>query len=71
MIICSCNTLSDQDIRSAVEAERMRSTSRVYGRLGCSAQCGGCARTIRHLVDKSLASARATSGDAPARSSQR
>src|SRR5262249_60945610 len=31
MIVCSCNVLSDQDVRSAVAAERTRSTSRVYG----------------------------------------
>ena len=37
MIVCSCNVLSDQDVRSAVEAERTRSTSQVYGCLGCSA----------------------------------
>jgi bacterioferritin-associated ferredoxin len=52
MIVCSCNVLSDQDIRSAVEAERPRLTSQVYGCLGCSAQCGRCARTIRRLVDE-------------------
>jgi bacterioferritin-associated ferredoxin len=48
----------DQDVRSAVEAERTRSTSRVYGCLGCSAQCGRCARTIRRLMDEALGSAR-------------
>jgi hypothetical protein len=26
MIVCSCNVLSDQDVRSAVEAQRTRST---------------------------------------------
>ncbi|MCF6110943.1 bacterioferritin-associated ferredoxin, partial [Mesorhizobium muleiense] len=31
MIVCSCNVLSDQDVRSAVEAERPCSTSQVYG----------------------------------------
>ena len=61
MIVCSCNVLSDQDVRSAVAAERARSTSRVYGCLGCSAQCGRCARTIRRLMDEALASARAES----------
>jgi bacterioferritin-associated ferredoxin len=59
MIVCSCNVLSDHDVRSAVEAERMRSTSRVYGCLGCSAQCGRCARTIRRLMDEALDGARA------------
>ena len=54
MIVCSCNVLSDQHVRSAVEAERTRSTSRVYGCLGCSAQCGRCARAIRRLMDEAL-----------------
>jgi bacterioferritin-associated ferredoxin len=27
IIVCSCNVLSDQDVRSAVEAEAPRSTS--------------------------------------------
>ena len=60
MIVCSCNVLSDQDVRSAVEAERTRSTSRVYGCLGCSAQCGRCARTIRRLMDEALGRARSS-----------
>ena len=59
MIVSSCNVLSDQDVRSAVEAERTRSTSQVYGCLGCSAQCGRCARTIRRLMDEALGSTRA------------
>jgi bacterioferritin-associated ferredoxin len=67
MIVCSCNVLSDQDVRSAVEAERRRSTSRVYGCLGCSAQCGRCAGTIRRLMDETLG---ASSCNGCARSSQ-
>ena len=51
MIVCSCNMLSDQDVRSAAEAERTRSISQVYGCLGCIAKCGGCARTIRRIMD--------------------
>jgi bacterioferritin-associated ferredoxin len=70
MIVCSCNVLSDQEVRSAVEAERMRSTSQIYGCLGCSAQCGRCARTIRRLMDEGLGSARAASCNGCARSSQ-
>jgi bacterioferritin-associated ferredoxin len=70
MIVCSCNVLSDQDVRAAAEAERTRSTSRVYGCLGCSAQCGRCARTVRRLMDETLGSARASSCNGGARSSQ-
>ena len=57
MIVCSCNVLSDRDVRSAVEAERTRSTSQVYGCLGCSAQCGRCARTIKKIMDEALGAA--------------
>jgi bacterioferritin-associated ferredoxin len=70
MIVCSCNVLTDRDVRSAVVAERTRSTSRVYGCLGCSAQCGRCARTIRRLMDETLGIARAASCNGCAPSSQ-
>ena len=55
MIVCSCNVLTDHDVRTAVAAEaRPRSTGQVYGCLGCSAQCGRCARTIRKIMDEAL-----------------
>ncbi|HEV7305579.1 (2Fe-2S)-binding protein [Ensifer sp.] len=58
MIVCSCNVLSDRDVRSAVEAGQPSSISQVYGCLGCTARCGRCARMIRRLVDETLAMAR-------------
>ena len=61
MIVCSCNVLTDQDVRSAVDAERTRSISQVYAGLGCSAQCGRCARTIRRIMDEALGSPLAAS----------
>ena len=54
MIVCSCNVLSDNEIRSAIQTEAPRSTSQVYGCLGCSAQCGRCARTIRRIMNEAL-----------------
>ena len=55
MIVCSCNVLTDKDVRSAVQADaKPRSASQVYGCLGCSAQCGRCARTIRRIMDEAL-----------------
>ncbi|MBN8957975.1 MAG: (2Fe-2S)-binding protein [Rhizobiales bacterium] len=56
MIVCSCNVLSDKDVRSACarDAARPRSTGQVYGCLGCSAQCGRCARTIRRIMNEAL-----------------
>jgi bacterioferritin-associated ferredoxin len=56
MIICSCNVLSDHDVRSAVTAgaEIPRTAGQVYGCLGCSAQCGRCARTIKRIMSEAL-----------------
>jgi bacterioferritin-associated ferredoxin len=70
MIVCSCNVLSDQDVRTAVAAETPpRSTGQLYGCLGCSAQCGRCARTIRKIMDEALDSAAASCGDCARRQS--
>ena len=56
MIVCSCNVLSDQDVRNAVTApsDFPRSAKQVYGCLGCSAECGRCARTIKTIIDEAL-----------------
>ncbi|WP_310200896.1 (2Fe-2S)-binding protein [Ancylobacter sp. 3268] len=53
MIVCSCNVLSDTQVRAAIadpEAS-VRTAGQVYRCLGCSPQCGRCARTIRKLID--------------------
>jgi bacterioferritin-associated ferredoxin len=59
MIVCSCNVLSDRDVRTAVSgaAEPLRTAGQVYGCLGCSPQCGRCARTIRRIMDEAMAAA--------------
>jgi len=56
MIICSCNVLSDEDIRNAVTASEdlPRNPKQIYGCLGCSAECGRCARTIKTIIDEAL-----------------
>jgi len=55
MIICSCNVLSDQAVRTAVSgAAAPRTAGQVYGCLGCSPQCGRCATTIRRIMDEAL-----------------
>ena len=58
MIVCSCNVLSDRDVRTAVTgAQNPRTAGQVYGCLGCSPQCGRCARTIRRIMDEAMAAA--------------
>src|SRR3954465_6735018 len=56
MIVCSCNVITDQDIRSAVSAaeDLPRNAKQVYGCLGCSAECGRCARTIKTIIGEAL-----------------
>ncbi|MBS0245214.1 MAG: (2Fe-2S)-binding protein [Proteobacteria bacterium] len=54
MIVCSCNVLSDKAVRSACATSAPRTTGQVYGCLGCSAQCGRCARTIRKIMDEAI-----------------
>jgi bacterioferritin-associated ferredoxin len=58
MIVCSCNVLSDHDVRAALDhATPPRNAGQIYGCLGCSPQCGRCARTIRRIMDEATAAA--------------
>ena len=63
MIVCSCNVFSDRDVRSALDTAPARpaTANQVYGCLGCSPQCGRCARTIRRIMDEALGAAAAVS----------
>jgi bacterioferritin-associated ferredoxin len=52
MIVCSCNVLSETAIRGACHHDGgARSVGQVYRCLGCSPQCGRCARTIKSILD--------------------
>jgi len=62
MIVCSCNVLSDHDVRGAMDTAAPRTTGEVYGCLGCSAQCGRCASTIRKIMDEALIGAGGPAG---------
>jgi bacterioferritin-associated ferredoxin len=61
MIICSCNVVTDHDVRATFSARENvpRTTRQVYQYLGCNAECGRCARTIRRIMDEALG----TTGD--------
>jgi bacterioferritin-associated ferredoxin len=54
VIVCSCNVISDQQVRSVAAERTPRGTSEVYRCLGCSAECGRCARTIRRIIDEAI-----------------
>ncbi|MET0430203.1 MAG: (2Fe-2S)-binding protein [Microvirga sp.] len=59
MIVCSCNLLSDGDVKACLTPGPgcPRTPAQVYNCLGCSPNCGRCARTIRSIMDKALAEA--------------
>jgi bacterioferritin-associated ferredoxin len=56
MIVCSCNVLSDREIRNVATAARVQplSAHQVYGCLGCNMRCGRCARTVKQILSESL-----------------
>ena len=72
MIVCSCNVFTDHDVRSALSAGKdvPRTTGQVYHCLGCSAQCGRCARTIRRIMDEARLRGRLTVDVLPKRPGQ-
>jgi len=53
MYICLCKGVTDRDIRCAVE-DGTTSMRGLRDRLGCSGQCGKCARHVRQLRDEAL-----------------
>jgi bacterioferritin-associated ferredoxin len=54
MIICSCNVISDHEIRDVlVDAEASPcSPAQVYDCLGCVVQCGRCTRSVRRILEE-------------------
>jgi bacterioferritin-associated ferredoxin len=50
MIICSCNVLTDHEVRQAVTDAGVRTAGEVYCCLGCGVECGRCARTIKRIM---------------------
>lgn len=59
MIVCSCNVLSDGDVKACLRPGPgcPRTPAQVYRCLGCSPDCGRCARTIRSIMDRALSEA--------------
>jgi len=54
MIICSCNVISDRDVRACVKpcgasADRARD---VFRHLGCTPKCGRCVRNIQSQFER-------------------
>jgi bacterioferritin-associated ferredoxin len=53
MYVCICNAVTDGQIRGAVE-EGITSMKGLRETLGCSNQCGKCARHVKQIRDDVL-----------------
>lgn len=64
MIVCSCNVLSDGDVKACLGPGPAcpRTPAQVYRCLGCSPNCGRCARSIRAIMEAALAAAERCGG---------
>lgn len=53
MIVCSCNVLSDRDVRETLGSRAERSSvASVFRNMGCEAKCGRCVRSIVAIVNQ-------------------
>jgi bacterioferritin-associated ferredoxin len=58
MIICSCNVLSDHQVRTAMTlGAPPRTIGELFRYIGCDAQCGRCAWSIKRIMDEHPANA--------------
>ncbi|MGH6847802.1 MAG: (2Fe-2S)-binding protein [Methylocella sp.] len=65
MIICSCNVLTDIEIRAALNSRACpRTPFAVYKCLGCGLNCGRCIATVRTIINEANA---ATAADGSSR----
>jgi len=55
VIVCSCNVLSDGQVRCAIATAVSTRISHVYASLGCAAKCGRCAHTIKIILEDTFA----------------
>lgn len=52
MIVCSCNVISDSQVKSTIaNAEACAPLKHVYASLCCTAKCGRCVRTIKAILE--------------------
>lgn len=58
MIVCSCNLLTEAEIREALSQPDGPACVRdVYESCGCAPVCGGCAGAIANLLEEARAEA--------------
>jgi bacterioferritin-associated ferredoxin len=56
MIVCSCNVISESEIKASLQDETCpRTPAAIYRCLGCSPNCGRCFATVRMIISEALA----------------
>jgi len=56
MIVCSCNVVTDEEIRAALDSGACsRTPFAVYECLGCRLNCGRCIATVRTIINEANA----------------
>ncbi|MGH6794253.1 MAG: (2Fe-2S)-binding protein [Methylocella sp.] len=56
MIVCSCNVLTDSEIRATLARGACpRTPFAVYNSLGCGLNCGRCIATVRAIINEANA----------------
>lgn len=56
MIICSCNVLTDAEVRAALAGPACpRTPGAVYKCLGCNPNCGRCIATVKTIINEARA----------------
>lgn len=61
MLVCSCNVLSDEQLRKAAEEMRrdpngkMPTPGSVFRHLGCRPRCGGCFPNVINIIHEKAA----------------
>jgi len=73
MIVCSCNVLSDRDLREAAEEMRadpngkMPTPGSVFRKLGCRPHCGSCFPSVIELIHEKASATNQSGGASPVR----
>ncbi len=57
MYVCICNSVTDSDIRSAVD-EGVRNLAQLRRKTACSSSCGSCREEAREILQLALAEKR-------------
>jgi bacterioferritin-associated ferredoxin len=55
MYVCVCNALKETDVRAAAQSGGSTHPRDVYASLGCTIDCGACARHARSVIDDARA----------------